>query len=82
MPEARTNAGYIITDAIRVGNEEFVLGELINQSGFKQYVTWRCANGDYYYSGNYFLNRNDAMIDLCIRTIKQTSHLTRENQSV
>jgi hypothetical protein len=72
MPEARTNAGYTITDCIPFGDaEEFVLGELTNSYGFKQYVTWRCKNKNDYFWGHYFLNRPDAVMDLCSRVNKE-----------
>jgi len=71
MPEARTNEGYTITDFIPFGEEEFVLGEHTNSYGYKQYVTWRCKNKNDYYWGHYFLNRHDALIDLCSRVNKE-----------
>ena len=36
--DIRTNAGYTITDAIRIGNVEFVIGE--NAAYPAQFVTW------------------------------------------
>ncbi len=37
MDGNRTNAGYLITASIPVGNVEYVLG--VNQKGQEQYVT-------------------------------------------
>ena len=43
----RTNAGYTITDSIRIGETEFVLGKLDSQ--YTMYVTWACKGRDNYY---------------------------------
>jgi len=69
--ETRTNAGYTITDVIHFGDEEFVLAELTNSHGSKQYVTWRCKNKTDYYWGHYFLSRYDALKNLCDRVNKE-----------
>ena len=48
----RTNAGYTIINAVTVGKGEIVLGERTTANKEKQYVTWECNNGSYYY-GHY-----------------------------
>ena len=50
MPE-RSNAGYIIISAIRVGDTEYVLGE--NPKAPARFVTWVCRNGSDYFWGRY-----------------------------
>ena len=47
----RSNAGYIITSAIRVGDTEYVLGE--NPNAPARFVTWVCRNGSDYFWGRY-----------------------------
>ena len=50
--DKRENQGYIITDSIRIGEAEFVVGELpIAPAPF---VTWECRNGSDYFWGHYF----------------------------
>lgn len=68
----RTNAGYIITDSIHIGEIEFVLGE---QADGKMFVTWECKDGNNYYWGHYFDNRTAAELDLLTRA---RSALARE----
>ena len=50
MPE-RSNAGYVITSAIRVGDTEYVLGEIPKAPA--RCVTWVCRNGSDYFWGRY-----------------------------
>ena len=47
----RSNAGYIIISAIRVGDAEYVLGE--NPNAPARFVTWMCRNGSDYFWGRY-----------------------------
>lgn len=47
----RSNAGYIIISAIRVGDTEYVLGE--NSKAPARFVTWMCRNGSDYFWGRY-----------------------------
>ena len=49
--DLRINAGYIITDAIHVGNTEFVLG--VSEQAKAQFVTWECKDGKNYFFGHY-----------------------------
>ena len=42
----RTNANYIITDSIHIGNKEFVLG--VHSTAPSQFVTWECMGGNDY----------------------------------
>ena len=58
----RTNAGYTIINAVTVGKGEIVLGERTTTNKEKQYVTWECDNGSYYY-GHYIENKFDALKD-------------------
>ena len=56
----RTNAGYEIISAIRIGeNEEIVLGHMKTRFG-EQYVVWTCTYGDNYFWGHYFASFEEA----------------------
>ena len=70
--EQRECAGYIITQSIRVKDEEFVLGEHPKKD---MYVTWRCKDGDNYFWGHYTNNRYDALKDLCQRAEREIDYL-------
>lgn len=69
----RKNAGYIITESIRIGNVEFVLGE--KQTEPAQYVTWECKDGDNYYWGHYMTDKLAALGDLLDRAGQELSIL-------
>ena len=73
--DMRTNAGYTITDAIRIGNVEFVIGE--NAAYPAQFVTWECKGGNNYYWGHYMTNRLTALHDLLDRAAQELSMLER-----
>lgn len=80
----RTNAGYTIINAVTVGKGEIVLGERITANKEKQYVTWECNNGSYYY-GHYIENKFDALKDLpirlkCIAVLTKTDNGITENE--
>ena len=47
----RENAGYTITDSVKVGNCEVVIGEC--KSASAQYVCWYCKDGNNYFLGEY-----------------------------
>jgi len=47
----RTNAGYIITDSIHIGETEFVCGVSKHQP--TMFVTWACTGGNNYFWGHY-----------------------------
>ena len=61
----RTNAGYIITSSVHVGESEFVLGVSTKAPG--QFVTWKCSGGNDYYWGHYFSDQFAAEKDLVAR---------------
>lgn len=61
----RTNAGYIITSSVHVGESEFVLGVSTKAPG--QFVTWKCTGGNDYYWGHYFSDQLAAEKDLIAR---------------
>lgn len=84
----RTNAGYTIINAVTVGKGEIVLGERTNANKEKQYVTWECNNGSYYY-GHYIENIFDALKDFgqrvadkaeCIAVLTKTNNDITENE--
>lgn len=84
----RTNAGYTIINAVTVGKGEIVLGERTTANKEKQYVTWECNNGSYYY-GHYIENKFDALKDFgqrvadkakCIAPLTKTDNGITENE--
>ena len=68
----RTNAGYIITDSVHVGDTEFVLG--VSQHIPNDFVTWRCSNGNYYW-GHYHSNLFSAQKDLVERAAERVAEI-------
>ena len=84
----RTNAGYTIINAITVSKGEIVLGERTTANKEKQYVTWECNDGSYYY-GHYIENKFDALKTLvkelptrlkCIAVLKMKDNGITENE--
>lgn len=69
--EKRTNAGYVITDSIKIGDTEVVLGE--HPKTAAPYVTWLCKNENNYFWGHYFMTRNNALNDMVKRAEKELS---------
>ena len=75
----RVNAGYTITESIRIGNVEFVLGESAVDPA--KYVTWECKDGDNYYWGHYMTNKLAALRDLLDRAGQELTILeSRQTQ--
>lgn len=71
MMNERTNVGYTIINAVTVGKGEIVLGERTTANKEKQYVTWECNNGSYYY-GHYTENKFDALKDFGQRVVDKS----------
>lgn len=67
-PEPRSNAGYTIVDSVTANGREYVLG--MNENAPDKYVTWLCADGDYYTWGHYFSNALQAQKDLLERALE------------
>ena len=67
--EWRKNAGYIITNAITIGDSEIVLG--VHETKPNEFVTWECSGKDNYYWGNYFTNQLNAQKDFLERGLKK-----------
>ncbi|MCI8595165.1 MAG: hypothetical protein HFF09_07955 [Oscillospiraceae bacterium] len=63
--DVRTNAGYIITDSIHIGDVEFVLG--VSREDVSMFVTWECVNGGGYCHGHYMDDLLEAQQDLLKR---------------
>ena len=61
--EWRTNAGYIITNQITIGESKIVLG--VHESQPNMFVTWECSGKDNYYWGHYHTNLLSAQKDFC-----------------
>lgn len=57
----RTNAGYIITNSITIGDIEIVLG--IHSKYPNKFVTWECKNKNDFYWGHYYNNLCQAQKD-------------------
>ncbi len=73
MSDIRTNAGFVITNAIPVGNKEFVLG--VNIKNPKSFVTWECKGGTDYFWGHYTDSLLKATRDLCQRVMGEVEYL-------
>ena len=64
--EFAKNEGYIITDKIHIGNDEFVLG--VHESQPNMFVTWKYnPKEDNYYWGHYHSDLYKAQKDLVNR---------------
>lgn len=68
----RENAGYVITNSIKIASLEIVMGEADGNNG-KKYVTWQCRNGNDYNHGHYYDNKLDAKADFCKRVLTETA---------
>lgn len=71
----RENQGYIITDSVRIGDAEFVVGELLVAP--EPFATWECKNGDDYFWGHYFSDRLAAKRDLLERAGRELQYQER-----
>ena len=78
--DARVNEGYTVTDSIRIGETEFVLGR--RGGSFPMYVTWACKGRDNYYWGHYFGDLLEAQKDLLTRAGEELEFvMTRQDKS-
>lgn len=78
MSDMRTNAGFVITNAIMVGNKEFVLG--VNRKNPKSFVTWECKGETDYFWGHYTDSLLKATRDLCQRVMGEVEYLEQAEQ--
>ena len=67
--EWRKNAGYIITNAITIGESEIVLG--VHETKPNMFVTWECGSKDNYNWGHYTSSLLSAQKDFCERALKK-----------
>ena len=65
----RKNAGYIITNAITIGDSEIVLG--VHETRPNMFVTWECTNKDNYHWGHYKTSLLSAQRDFCERALNK-----------
>ena len=65
----RKNAGYIITNAITIGDQEIVLG--VHETRPNMFVTWECTNKDNYHRGHYTTSLLSAQKDFCERALNK-----------
>jgi len=69
-----SNAGYVITDRLTVGNAEFVIGH--SEKAPAQFVTWKCRRDEKeYFWGHYMGDRLAAVEDLCKRALEEIEYL-------
>lgn len=61
----RKNEGYIITNAITIGDSEIVLG--VHETLPNMFVTWECKDKNNYFWGKYHTNLYTAQRDFCER---------------
>ncbi len=78
MGDMRTNEGFVITNAIPVGNKEIVLG--VNMKNPQSFVTWECKDGTDYYWGHYTDSLLKATKDLCQRVMGEIEYLELDGQ--
>ena len=78
MGDIRTNAGFVITNSISVGNAEFVLG--VNMKIPDNFVTWKCSGGSDYYWGHYTDSLLKATKDLCFRVLEEVQYLEQRQE--
>lgn len=74
----RVHAGYTITDSIRIGDVEFVLG--VSSTEPSIFVTWQCSDGSYYW-GHYLSELLEAKQDLLKRAGAELERLRRYSTS-
>ncbi len=73
MSDMRVNAGFVISNAIPVGDKEFVLG--VNMKNAQSFVTWECKDKADYYWGHYTDSLLKATKDLCERVMGEIEYL-------
>lgn len=78
MGDIRTNAGFVITNSISVGNAEFVMG--VNMKNPDNFVTWKCSGGSDYYWGHYTDSLLKATKDLCLRALEEVQYLEQRQE--
>ena len=74
---SRENAGYSVTDTLRVGDYELVIGE--HPSAPAPFVCWYCKGGDNYFWGHYTASRADAVRCLCERANRELSLIEQKS---
>lgn len=75
---SRENAGYSITDTLKVGDYELVIGE--RPSAPSPYVCWYCKDGDNYFWGDYCETKSAALQSLCERAIYEQKQVEARHQ--
>jgi len=78
MDSFRTNAGFVITTSIPVGNAEFVLG--VNMKNPNSFVTWECKGQTDYFWGHYTDSLLKATKDLCQRAMDEVLYLEQKEE--
>lgn len=78
MDSFRTNAGFVITTSIPVGNAEFVLG--VNMKNPNSFVTWECKGQTDYFWGHYTDSLLKATKDLCQRAMDEILYLEQREE--
>lgn len=78
MDSFRTNAGFVITTSIPVGNAEFVLG--VNMKIPNSFVTWECKGQTDYFWGHYTDSLLKATKDLCQRAMDEVLYLEQREE--
>lgn len=78
MESFRTNAGFVITTSIPVGNVEFVMG--VNMKNPNSFVTWKCKEQTDYFWGHYMDSLLKATKDLCQRAMEEVLYLEQKEK--
>ncbi len=76
--EWRKNAGYIITNAITIGDSEIVLG--VHETKPNMFVTWECTDKNNYFWGHYTSNLLAAQKDFCERGLNKAKFYKRNRK--
>lgn len=67
MNDIRENAGYFITDSVKLHDIEIVIGSKPSTIFGVQYVTWLCRHENDYFFGHYFSDEWSAKEDFINR---------------
>ena len=72
---SRANEGYEITDVVKVGDFEIVIGE--HPTAPDKFVCWYCRNENDYFWGAYSSNKADVLKKLCERVSYEAKKLDK-----
>lgn len=77
--EMRMHDKYIITNTLPVNGKQMVLG--VHSEEGRKLATWEVCNDEFLWA-HYFTNQQDAVKDLCERTLQEISLMNRRDKRV